>query len=254
MEVTFPRFILAEFNTHRMFSRNSASSRAIPVERRIAAIEADPFVPEAFGKNKKGMQASVDLDDDASAKAKATWINAMNDCIRAAKYLARLGTHKQHANRLLETYAWTTAIVSATEWDNFFALRTGAAAQPEMQRIASLMKEAYRASLPQVINEGEWHVPYVPDRDSLQRLGYSNDEVLQVSVGRCARVSYLTHDGLRDPEADIVLANELLLNGHMSPFEHVATPDPGKRHGNFFSWKQLRKFIANEHNFAARGT
>src|SRR6188474_2541487 len=102
MEVTLPRIVLAEFNTHRVFSRNSASSRAIPVEKRIAAIEADPFEPEAFGKNQKGMQASQDLSSDDDVMARAAWRKACADAIISAKTLATLGVHKQLANRIIE--------------------------------------------------------------------------------------------------------------------------------------------------------
>jgi hypothetical protein len=254
MEVTFPRIILAEFNTHRTFSRNSASSRAIPVERRIASLEADPFIPESFGKNMKGMQAHEQLDDEASAKARATWINATNDAIRSAKYLAKLGVHKQLANRLIEPFCWHTVICTATDWSNFFALRTDADAQPEIRTIATMMRASYETSRPQFLMRGEWHTPYVTDKQQLRAAGHSLSNVLSISAGRCARVSYLTHDGKRDPTADIELADMLRVKGHLSPFEHVACPlETKERCGNLRGWKQLRKFIINEDDFSKHG-
>lgn len=255
-EVTIPRIVLAEFNTHRMLSRNSASSRAIPVEKRIAAVESDPFVPEAFGRNQKGMQAAEELADQDAADARAAWMFAATDACRHARRLAGIGVHKQLANRLLEPFLWHTVIASATEWDNFFALRDNAAAQPEIAKPVRLMRAALAESEPSRLRFGQWHTPFVDfdEAASLAAAGFSADEILLVSVGRCARVSYLTHDGIRDPRADVDLALRLRSSGHMSPFEHVAQAyalDLAHEFvGNFRGWKQYRKTIRNEHNFA----
>lgn len=253
MQVTFPRIVLAEFNTHRMFSRNSASSRAIPVEKRIAAIEADPFIPEAFGKNQKGMQASEQLRDSESRIARLTWEIAMNNALQSARDLSNIGVHKQLANRLIEPFCWHTVIVTATEWDNFFGLRCNKDAQPEIRRVAEMMREAYDCSLPVKVESNGWHVPYMLDLDWLQRV-MSPQEIARVSAARCARVSYLTHDGQRDVAADLQLADRLQSSGHMSPFEHVAQPAPSGDafFGNFRGWIQLRKTFRHESNFLAR--
>ena len=249
-EVTFPRIVLAEFNTHRMLSRNSASSRAIPVEKRIAQVKADPFVPAAFGKNKPGMQASENLDDDADLEASVAWNEAMSAAISGAAWLARIGVHKQLANRLLEPFLWHTVIVSATEWENFFALRCHPDAQPEIRTIAEMMRVKVLEGIPALTAFEQWHLPLVPDLDELRR-NYSPIDRALISAGRCARVSYLTHDGKRDPLADILLARKLQASGHMSPFEHVATPADGSAMiGNFKGWRQLRKMLPHEDNFA----
>lgn len=275
MEVTFPRIVLAEFNTHRMFSRNSASSRAIPVEKRISLIEADPFVPEAFGKNQKGMQASENLDVRDTDLARGAWMSACNQAIQHARTLSTLGVHKQLANRLIEPFCWHTVIVSATEWDNYFALRCHPDAQPEIRRVSELMQAAYRSSTPKVLAPGEWHLPLLqPDEFVLpenspewdEPIGFqctllTPDMAKRVSAGRCARVSYLTHDGKRDIQADIDLCERLHRSGHMSPLEHVARPitedDIAHRGlssyrpfvGNFCGWLQFRKELPNEDNF-----
>ena len=243
-EVTFPRIVLAEFNTHRMLSRNSASSRAIPVEKRIAAVEADPFVPESFGRNQRGMQAANALDGTEAAAAEHSWRVACQMAIGEARVLAGLGVHKQLANRLIEPFCWHTVIVSATEWQNFFNLRCHAAAQPEIRRSAEMMRELYQASQPAKLHIGEWHLPLVSDEE---RHEIEPHRLPLVSAGRCARVSYLTHDGRRDPAEDVRLANQLMANGHMSPFEHpaqaLAVPE---RLGNFTGFMQLRKQIIGE--------
>jgi len=252
LEVTFPRFILAEVNTHRMLSRSSASSRAIPVEKRIKAVEEDPFVPEVFGRNRKGMQATEVLEGSEADDARRDWLSASRSAVSHAAGLSRLGVHKQYANRLLEPFLWHTAIISATEWDNFFALRCHPDAQPEFRRTAEAMRDARDASTPRTIHN--WHLPYVDPEEllALEVAGMSLPDVALVSSMRCARVSYLTHDGKRDPEADRARALELIAAGHMSPFEHAAhaLAEPTFV-GNFRGWAQRRKFIAHEDNFAA---
>lgn len=250
LEVTFPRFILAEFNTHRVLSRSSASSRAIPVAKRIGAVLASRFVPDGFGENCPGMQAAKPLGYVRNGLARATWIALMGASALGAWVMRRIGVHKQHANRPLETYSWQTAIVTATDWDNFFALRCHADAQPEFQRIATMMRDAMAASEPRKLAAGEWHVPFGEDLQLLQAGGFIHDEILLIAIGRSARVSYATHDGRRDPRADIELAERLAKSGHMSPFEHVAYANKDDAFvGNFRGFTQYRKCIPNEDNF-----
>lgn len=254
IEVTLPRIVLSEFNTHRMFSRNSASSRAIPVVKRIEQIAADPFVPSYWGANQPGMQSEQSLQASDAAKAEAVWRKALNDALEHAAEMAEIGAHKQLANRLLEAFMWQTILVTATEWDNFFALRDNPMAQPEIHEAARLMRAAYNDSTPSLVRMGEWHLPLIqPDeRDGT----FEHSELARrVSAARCARVSYLTHDGTRDVYKDLGLYERLHEGGHMSPFEHVATPLSSKEKfmGNFRGWKQLRKFMPNEDNFGARG-
>jgi len=238
MEVTIPRLVLAEFNTHRMFSRNSASSRAIPVEKRIQSVLGDPFVPDAFGKNKSGMQASEDLDETNTKLAREVWRLAKEDACFHANRLAKMGVHKQLANRLIEPFCWQTIIVTATEYDNFFALRRDSMAQPEIQKPAELMYVAMQESNPRQLKHGEWHLPLLqPDELVVTDDSSEHDEqvvdgrtmlelstAIKVSIGRCARVSYLTHEGKRDISADVALYDRLVSSGHMSPTEHVARP------------------------------
>lgn len=253
LEVTFPRFILAEFNTHRMLSRNSASSRAIPVERRIKELrDKGPFLPEAFTRNKPGMQGGEELAGPEGEDAAAVWVAAAAHAVVYAEQLAKIGVHKQYANRLLELFMWHTCVVSATEWDNFFHLRDHPDAQPEFQRIACLMREVMAASTPQLKNVGQWHLPYIIDEDIAEagRVESRLDayELALVSAARCARVSYTPFDSdKRDTNADLQLAEKLLSSGHMSPFEHPAKAgDWPTWYGNFLGWRQYRKRIAAE--------
>lgn len=256
MEVVMPRFVLAEFNTHRVFSRNSASSRAIPVEKRIRTVLANPFVPEAFAANKKGMQAGENLSDRKNTIARLLWLASAYMACFVAWGLSKVGVHKQWANRIIEPYCWQTVIVTSTEWENFFALRKSKDAQPEIRIPAELMEQAMLASTPERLKLGEWHLPYIFEEDRLQFSAKGEGKILwwsdlaKISSARCARVSYLTHDGKRDPFADLKLAERLQSGGHMSPFEHVAFATKVRGfYGNFRSWKQFRKLLKNESVF-----
>lgn len=254
MEVTFWRAVLAEFNTHRVLSRNSASSRAIPSVKILARVQDEPFLPLYWGANQSGMVAQEELPPEKIEICKAIWLEARDDAMRHAKRLMDLGLHKQTANRLLEPFMHHTVIVTATEWDNFFALRAHPEAQPEIRVAAEAMLQAYKASTPRLLVQGQWHLPLVTgvDEERLREEGFGTEELVQISAGRCARVSYLTHHGVRDPQADLALCNDrLAANGHMSPLEHPATPAMDDRfYGNFKGWLQYRKLIPNEDNFA----
>jgi hypothetical protein len=239
--------------THRVFSRNSASSRAIPVEKMLKKVEEDPFIPTYWGKNQKGMQADQELLPSECAWSETTWLEARNDAVQHAKQLLAIGVHKQITNRLLEPWLWHTVIVTATEWDNFWGLRCNKDAQPEIKRIADMMREIYDASIPKEIWSRQWHMPLMTDLSDLIDAGFSIDELCRISVGRCARVSYLTHNGIRDPRADLGLCDRLLQSGHMSPLEHIARPMCRNEQGfsaNFRGWVQLRKDFPNEENFS----
>lgn len=247
MQVTFPRFVLAEFNTHRVFSRNSASSRAIPVAKQLDRIENDPVLPVEWGVNKSGMQAEEVLGHAESIQAENIWLQARDDAVRAARALADLGVHKQITNRLLEPFMWHTVIVTSVVWENFFEQRCSRLAQPEIRVAAEAMREVYLESEPEPLSPGEWHMPYIMDVDE----GLSDEELRKVSVARCARVSYLTHDGVRDPAKDLELYDRLVSARpmHASPLEHVATPRTTKRpggQGNFPGWVQLRHVLERE--------
>lgn len=221
LEVTFPRIVLAEFNTHRVFTRNSASSRAIPIAKRIEMVERTPYVPDEFGSNQKGMQSGDPLDGRNAEHARFLWLEAASAAVRNARHLAELGVHKEYANRLLEPFCWHTVVATATEWDNFRGLRCHPLATRPIRIAAELMFEARDASTPVELRHGEWHLPYVrPDERAQLPIGVQ----VQVSTARCARLSYLTQDGHRDVNVDLALYERLVGAGHMSPLEHPARP------------------------------
>jgi thymidylate synthase ThyX len=282
LEATFPRFVLAEFNTHRVFSRNSASSRAIPIAKQLRRVIEDPYVPIEFGSNQPGMQAGPPLVGEERAAAEQEWLKARDDAVRRVLGLIAepglaaetetlallteieeaqkagnrpeewLNVHKQVANRLLEPFMWHTVIVTATEWENFWNLRCHPDAQPEIRLIAETMRGAMQASEPAELDRSEWHLPLVHPEDHEQ--GMSIEDLIKVSAGRCARVSYLTHAGKRDLGADIELHDRLRSSGHMSPLEHPARPltegelKESEWCGNFRGWRSYRKEITGEEN------
>lgn len=262
LELTFPRVILAEFNTHRMLSRNAASSRAIPTEKLIQRVIDDPFIPE-FRENKKGMQAGESLSADDSIVARDLWLHERDHAVAKAREMHGLNIHKQYINRLLEPWMWVTVIASATDWANVWKLRCHPDAEPSFQKIATMARAVIDESTPFRAGIGHLHLPLFgfnagfgqDDLSALPELSmqYAHSPMTQkhlaklISVGRCARVSYLTHDGVRDPAADIELALRLATSGHWSPFEHVASWIDTKGYsGNFYGWQQFRKSFNGE--------
>lgn len=242
MELTYPRFIHAEFMTHRMFSRNAASSRAIPTRKMVKMVEENPAMPIFWGKNKRGMSPVKEIED--IEQAEKVWLAARDDAVDWALNLYDLGAHKQIVNRILEPWKFITVICTATEWSNFFALRDHADAQQEIAHLARMMREAQDNSTPV---ERLWHTPYIQEDEG----DLSNIIKCRVSAARCARVSYLTHDGVRSIKKDLELHNRLLNgsgHGHWSPFEHVAVAhnNPEHRSGNFVGWEQYRKMHEGE--------
>ncbi len=258
MEVRYPRFIHSEVMTHRVFSRNAASSRAIPIRTMIEAVRKEPAMPLWWGRNQAGMQAREELDPAGRALALEEWERALAGALASAERLSAsdINLHKQLVNRILEPFAWITVIITATEWANFFAQRTHADAQPELKHVAELMLQAYRASAPRRLELGDWHTPLIqPDEEASLPLELRK----QIAVARSARVSYLSHGGTRDRAKDLELYERLLgggANGHWSPFEHVATPlaDGARWSANFRGWEQFRKHFAAENVVSFAGT
>jgi hypothetical protein len=287
LKVTFPRFILAEVNTHRMLSRNSASSRAIPPEQQIQRVIDDPFVPETFNKRVKGMGVGEALGDYDAERARMTWLESAEQAIHAAETLVGLDCDKSRINRLLEPFLWHTAIISATEWSNFFALRDHPAAQPEFQIVARMMRDAMDLSTLEEIDYDEWHTPLVNKSERSVALAHGDhmwDELAWGSAGRCAKVSYDTQDNYETPSDSVDRARKLGSVGHVSPHEHPARPftkqewtevmalqeeyrigcdslpgwgpfdqsyhDSLEFCGNFRGWVQLRKSIEHEEDFS----
>jgi thymidylate synthase ThyX len=277
LQLRYPRAVHAEFMTHRQLSRNASSSRAIPVERLIQDVLDDPFIPLHWGKNQKGMQAhqkhdapvKVFVDHESGFLRMArdeAWEFGLKEMVRLARSFSEAGYHKQIVNRLLEPFAHINVVVTSTEWSNFLALRDHEAAEPHIRLLAQAIKKALAESTPQILKEGEWHLPYITAQDRMKEWPEVNgwNSLIAVSVARCARVSYMTHDGRKpDFAEDLALAERLLgsVPLHASPAEHQAKVDssisqyaggPGlfrneKLRGNLaHGWIQFRKTLPGE--------
>lgn len=225
-QLTYPRFVHAELMTHRVFSRNASSSRAIPVKTFIDNILYDPAMPVWWGKNQAGMQAKEELDQAEVEQAKSVWLGARDQMVEKARSLHEIGLHKQITNRILEPWMYISVIVTSTFWDNWYALRSDKDAQPEIQHLANMMLESHNKSVPKVLQTGEWHLPYISEEDREYAKQFKDKFILpKWSSARSARVSYLNHDNSSpNHEKDLATYNMLMANTlkHASPTEHQA--------------------------------
>ena len=279
----YPRFLHSELLTHRVFSKNAASSRAIPGEKLIQQVSDNPALPVWWGKNQSGMQANEEVDDTIKRPvffgpatgfndpsmltekehAKAVWLEARDSAIEFVKRLNTIGLHKQIANRILEPWFNIRIIMTGTEYENFFKLRAHPDAQPEFQNLAYKMKALYETNKPVQLKAREWHVPFGDKLDDNQICSLINTDNLtlgefleakeeikrKIAIARCARVSYLNYQGKDDYAADVKLCDRLFgsVPRHLSPTEHVAQAlDSTEFVGNFKGFKQYRKFFADE--------
>lgn len=255
LELTYPRFIHAELLTHRVFSRNASSSRAIPTKRAIKMIRDNPAVPASWRMNQPGMQGYEVASEETTLAAQAIWLGAMEDAIRHAEAMDELGIHKQVVNRITEPYAHIKVVLTSVYWENWDGLRRHDAADPTICALAEEIYSARTDSTPVLLHPGEWHLPYITEEELTH---YGSDLCKKISAARCARVSYNNHDGTKTTlESDLNLHDKLLVDQpiHSSPAEHQARPDTktsdekwqeGHLAGNLTGWCQYRKTLANE--------
>ena len=235
----YPRVIHAQLLTHRVFSKNSSSTRAIPLEKAIEQIEQNP-VNYVWTLNQSGMQGSL-----ANAEQASTYENIFNIAktfaIGGARALVREGAHKQNAGRLLEPFQNIKIVLTSTEWENWDWLRDHGDAQGEIAELARAISNARKEAEPMVLNPGELHVPFVyRERAENGTLKYGNslivmpgqnrnrlavispEEALLVSMSVCAQTSYRNSDYSLDKA--IVMRGRLLDTDHVhaSPSEHQA--------------------------------
>lgn len=238
-ELEYPRFIHSEFMTHRLLSRNAASSRAIPISKLSDLVLKNPASPISWEKNARGMQSSSKLEPRLHIAASNIWQDISRQSVTAATKLSTIGVHKQFANRILEPYQLIKVVCTATEFDNFFYLRNHKDAQPEIRELARCMVEALDMSTPMSIGNNDWHVPYIGreieegvlyyfvnedvSKPSLRRY-VDRDVAVKISASCCAQISYRLADNSIDKATEIY---DKLVNSkpvHASPFEHQATP------------------------------
>lgn len=267
-EIEAPRFILPEHNTHRETSKNVQSSRAVPFKRTIQLIEENPWIPVHWGKNQAGMTSKEQFTGDELKQVQELFVEMRESSIHFAKRLAEFDPHKQWAARTIENWGMTKIVMSST-WSgicNLLWLRKDESAQPEFEVIASLLYDCIKESVPQKLQPGQWHLPYVKtiiDNDSIQYFDSTGEslslsDAKKISASCCAQASYRRLNDTKEKAMEIY---EKLFSGpklHMSPTEHQATPvlsknDDGITHytateglpcsGNLKGWIQYRQLF-----------
>lgn len=263
----YPRIIHGEIMTHRQFSRNARSSRAVPVKTMLNEVRTKPFVPWHWGANQSGMQAGEDCNEllgDPSSDWEGIgltqitreegWLKARDFNAEMAEAYMNAGYHKQIPNRFLEPFSWMDTLISATNWANFLHLRDHKDAEPHFQDWARLVKEAMTwlndNDAYEELDHGQWHLPYITknDRDYAcldMGLGVgeaANNVLRKISAARCARISYKPFDGDGSIERELARYDQLISSDrlHASPTEHQATLDEGITNGDVVPWMNSR--------------
>ncbi len=267
MELEYPRFIHGELMTHRMFSRNAMSSRAVPINKMIEQVDMYPAMPIHWGKNQSGMQAKEQLSALTLQSVIDSWNEAAMFAVNEATYMMQQGAHKQIVNRVLEPFQIMKTVVTATEWENFFWLRNHEDAQPEIKRLSEVMLEAKDKSSAAELTQDDWHVPYFGDGYWLKGCGIALEDALAISASCCAQVSFRKSDDSLEKAKRVYERLVVSEPVHASPFEHQARPihamyfgaftpvqDQGVTHidmegnpwsGNFCGFVQHRQLIPN---------
>jgi len=245
-ELEYHRFIHGELMTHRMFSRNAMSSRAVPIQKMIEQVKDEPATPVHWGANQSGMQAGTELNTMTQSVAKESWRDCSLLSCGMAEELQAIGLHKQIVNRVLEPFQMMKTIVTATEYGNFFSLRCHADAQPEIRVLAEAMRDCMEESQPELLQEGQWHIPYVEHTingyhiidDLGKTLELDIETALKISASCCAQVSYRLLDNSLDKA--LMIYNKLIESKpcHASPFEHQAkVMGEGVHNSLFGNWQ-----------------
>lgn len=268
----YPRIVHSEIMTHRDRERNAASSRAIPWPVMCEQIQNHPFVPISWGLEQSGMQMGEPIPPELADYANQLWLEARDAMVDYANSIANIGKtynrhhrltsgprpeyedikiHKSLPNRLTEPWMYITVVMSATEWENFFRLRCHPDTEQHFRKIAEMIRTIKNQSIPVQLKDGKWHLPFIIPQDYVDSSELVNNReedvalIKNVSVARCARVSYLTHEGKRSLTKDVELFHRLATGsdfGHFSPFGHIASASSELvRSGPFIGFNQYRK-------------
>lgn len=239
---TYPRFIHSEVMTHRVFERNGASSRAIPVLKTLKEVWLNPACPVRWGAANKGMTDKGPLPDWRAKLCRRLWLTARLPIIAFVWIMMKLGLAKQVSNRLLEPWTWMTLVITATEWENFYRLRISEYAQPEIKELALRILEAHAAATPKKLAEGDWHIPFDETGRPLLL-----EERLKIATARIARTSYLNFYGKNDIDADIKMTDKLYTDRHFSPFGHCCRAENDKDfHAHLRGFSPHRKVLGGD--------
>ena len=224
----YPRIIHSELMTHRVFSRNASSSRAIPVSKVIEQVRNNPAMPVRFGKNQAGMQDSGSIDNVFQAKSK--WLFAAAAAADHAEEMLKLNLHKQVINRILEPYQFIRVCVTSSNWGNWFNLRNHPDADPTIHALAETMLKAMDESEPYRLMPGQWHVPFVTESVNTKSQEFFDEagneitleQALKISSSCAAQTSYRKLDSSLDKAEDVYKKLIESKPCHASPVEHQA--------------------------------
>ncbi len=266
-ELEYPRIIHSELMTHRVFSRNAASSRAIPIAKVLEQVRNNPAMPVHWGKNQAGMQAKEELTGEDLDAVIAAWEMSALGASGWAENMQKANAHKQVVNRILEPYQFIKVVLTTTEVDNWFWLRLHEDADPTIQELARCMRSSWLLSRAAYLKPGQWHMPYFEDGVWYEGCGTSLEDALKISSSCCAQVSFRSLDDSLEKANKVfgkLIESEPV---HASPTEHQATPmksvpagtlphgcEEGVTHvdrngrywsGNFRGWIQHRQLIPN---------
>lgn len=256
LELCLPERIHKEILRHRMFSFSVTSTRAsrYPAMRKL--VMSNPYIPLVWCKDGKGMSPREEFPECDREFFETEWLAARDEAVLKADRLHESGVHKSDATTLISPFLMTKMVVSATEWNNFFALRLDKNAKFEMQVLAKRMAEAIRDSdstgrYTYNCPSQHWHLPYVTQDEREEFHDNKEYFLCKLSAARCARVSYFTKEGKEpDIKQDLDLYNRLVSGDHVeaSPLEHQGFPNwyANEWSGNFRGWDQFRKMIPNE--------
>lgn len=254
-KITMPKYLVAEFNTHRALSRNSFSSRAVPSDKAADYAYSNMFMPDKWLENQAGMQAkSTELPYFKKLLATLIWKSTAKVCVWSSKSLFKLGLHKQWSGRMLEWFMPTIIIATATDWQNFIMLRNHPSAQPEIQEVAKQIERLLKDSFPHCLKVGQWHIPFIDTHHGdyfgyyLNGLSIDTETALKISASICAQISYRKSD--TSLEKALSIYNRLIESEpkHLSPFEHQAYYASSEEYsvdfqGNLRYAHQYRKYI-----------
>lgn len=277
-ELEYQRMFHSEVMTHRALSKNSSSTRAIPVARAIELVQQKPAMPIHWGQNNPGMSSKKELDETRRDAAEGVWRACIESVISHVKVLADpegINGHKQWVGRWLETASFIKVVLTGTDFNNLWNLRRHPDAQPEFLELANCMYDAREMSTPNLLKPGQWHLPYI---DFVDGKYFSEGQEVDLTIARkisascCAQASYRKLDTSIEKAVKVFdmlhLGDESGEPAHASPTEHQATPmdesnipfnpntwEPGVTHvrrdgslwsGNLRGWVQFRQLIPNE--------
>lgn len=247
-ELEYPRFIHSELMTHRLFSRNAMSSRAVPIEKMISYVRHDPATPVHWGINQQGMQAKDELQGDEQKVVADLWQEAAQGAAYFASLLSNKGLHKQVVNRILEPFQLMKTVLTATEFDNFFWLRKHEDAQPEIKDLADKMYAAMHENNTATLSSDDWHTPYFGDGYWLKDCGVSLEDALAISSSCCAQVSYRLLDDSIEKARKVYQRLVESTPVHASPFEHCASPMKEPQQTDKYLWEEGMTHMDKEGN------